>query len=69
MGLAYGFTAFAISWVRAALSVQPLVIELYHPEPVYAFRPRLALPSIALIVRLAAGNPTTFTDASLITLS
>jgi hypothetical protein len=74
MGLAYGvFTAFAIHLVRELrrLFVQPLVIELYHPEPVYAFSPlasRLAFLIAFITYGWAAGNPTTFTDVlSLIT--
>lgn len=67
-GLAYGpFTAIAIHQVRELrrLFAQPLVIDLYHPEPVYAFSPlaaRLAFAIALITYGWLITDPTTLTN-------
>lgn len=66
--LSYGpFTAFAIHQVRELrrLFAQPLVIDLYFPEPMYAFSPLTA--QLAFLLALVTygwsiTDPTTFTN-------
>ena len=66
--LSYGpFTAFAIHQVfeLRRLFAQPLVIDLYHPEPLYAFSPltaRLAFVLALVIYGWAMSDPTTLTN-------
>jgi hypothetical protein len=66
--LSYGpFTAFAIHQVLELrrLFAQPLVIDLYHPEPMYAFSPlaaRLAFVLALVTYGWGMSDPTTFTN-------
>jgi len=61
------FTAFAIHQVRELrrLFAQPLVIDLYHPEPMYAFSPlaaRLAFVLALVTYGWGMSDPTTFSN-------